>query len=55
MNLAASHDVLCKRLGIHAVIVTTSHHLDIDFGITVHGIANQDQQLFFEDMKRWLL
>ena len=52
MNLAVPHDVLCKRSGIPAVIVITSHHLDIAFGITVNGIANQDQQLFFEDMRQ---
>ena len=51
MNLAVSHDVLCKRLGIPAVIVITSHHIGIAFCITVHNIANQDQQLFFEDMR----
>jgi len=42
MNLAVSHDVFGKRLGIPAVIVI-SHHLEISLGIAVHDIANQDQ------------
>jgi len=54
MNLAVSHDVLCKWLGTPTVIII-SHHLEMTFGIAVHGIANQDQLLFFADMRCGLL
>jgi len=38
MNLAVPHDVLCKRSWI-PVIIVIFYHLDITFGIAVHGVA----------------
>jgi len=42
MNLTVSHYVFCKQLGISAIMVIP-HDLEMSFGITAHGIADQDQ------------
>jgi len=51
MNLAVSHDVLGKRLGVLSGISIMPHDFEIPFGIAVHDVANQDHGITLQKIR----